>query len=332
MSTVPVVTKDVPFVPAWPNIRLYLGSNSLSVLPRNLFYIQNLTSLSLRNNNLTELPHAIGQLRNLNDLNIANNELRYLPIELLELLASPSDSSRLDKVQLHPNPYLQPLIDNMEDHIRPDRANAALYWGRSEIQFSDYSGRIYSDIDLDKLPGSSVVATSTSVSWPSKSRRPGQTDYPNISHVPSLVDIALRVCYDNPALPHLADMIQGHDRLKTLLAELAMSRELGPAQCDVCTRTLLKPRTKWLEWWIMSHGLVSNYRGDDPVWRDVAMNDGIRNELFVPFINRGCSWQCVPVDHTGDIWIGLKPLPNNSYVGGSMMRRGPHRASNEGDA
>ncbi|KAH7634381.1 hypothetical protein B0T09DRAFT_378274 [Sordaria sp. MPI-SDFR-AT-0083] len=105
LTPIPVVEKDVPFVPRDPVLKLFLGNNQLARFPSALLDFQHLTVLSLRNNRLTELPPAISKLKNLTTLNIANNRLRHLPGELINLMGC---ASGLHTLNIHPNPFFQP--------------------------------------------------------------------------------------------------------------------------------------------------------------------------------------------------------------------------------
>ncbi|CUA73594.1 Leucine-rich repeat-containing protein 7 [Rhizoctonia solani] len=79
-------------------VQLYLANNGISILPSELFQLNNLTLLSLRGNKLRSLPPAIGNLKSLCSLNIASNELTSLPSELSFL--------NLQALLVHPNPFL----------------------------------------------------------------------------------------------------------------------------------------------------------------------------------------------------------------------------------
>ncbi|EIN09397.1 hypothetical protein PUNSTDRAFT_142973 [Punctularia strigosozonata HHB-11173 SS5] len=69
--------------PDQQQIRLFLPHNSITMLPKELFELRNLTVLSLHHNSLIKLPPEIAKLVNLRDLNISYNKLEYLPSELL---------------------------------------------------------------------------------------------------------------------------------------------------------------------------------------------------------------------------------------------------------
>ena len=61
--------------------------------------------------------------------------------------------------------------------------------------------------------------------------------------------------------------------------------EEGERICSVCKRSYIIPRTEWVEFW---HKLPANLRSSE-VLTDISMD-----ELFLPFLRRGCSWRCVP--------------------------------------
>ncbi|KAI1658802.1 hypothetical protein F4813DRAFT_44854 [Daldinia decipiens] len=119
LDTVPPIAEDFPFQPKEPSISLYLSNNPLSRAPGAIFNLENLTILTLRNTNITELPPSIGKLRNLQTLNISLTRLRSLPGELLDLLRFPS---KLEILNIHPNPFYQP--DSLEsDFVTDDTWN-----------------------------------------------------------------------------------------------------------------------------------------------------------------------------------------------------------------
>ncbi|PIL25484.1 hypothetical protein GSI_13374 [Ganoderma sinense ZZ0214-1] len=82
------------------DIQIYLGNNSISKLPPELFRVNALTVLSLRSNDLTHVPPQIAHLKALQELNLAQNKLRWLPAEML--------SMRLTKLTVSGNPWLSP--------------------------------------------------------------------------------------------------------------------------------------------------------------------------------------------------------------------------------
>ncbi|KAI1211896.1 uncharacterized protein F4807DRAFT_380459 [Annulohypoxylon truncatum] len=109
-DTVPIIEEASPFESRRPFLEVYLSSNPLIRAPGALFNLEHLTVLSLRSTLITELPPSIGNLRNLQSLNLSLTRLRYLPWELLDLLKYPS---KLQNLNIHPNPFDRP------DHYEP---------------------------------------------------------------------------------------------------------------------------------------------------------------------------------------------------------------------
>ncbi|TCD60823.1 hypothetical protein EIP91_009426 [Steccherinum ochraceum] len=87
--------------PTLNEVQLYIANHSIRSLPTELFWLSNLTVLSLRGNKLTTLPPQIAtSLPHLRELNVSLNELEYLPSEILGL--------RLESLSVAGNPWLPP--------------------------------------------------------------------------------------------------------------------------------------------------------------------------------------------------------------------------------
>jgi hypothetical protein len=97
--------RDDDFHPLLPSLQLFLSGNFLSVLPSELFNLQNITVLSLRNNRLEALSPHISKLHNLVELNISQNRLRFLPWEFLNLIRG----GKLQSLTVFPNPLAKPF-------------------------------------------------------------------------------------------------------------------------------------------------------------------------------------------------------------------------------
>jgi hypothetical protein len=325
-TTIPLVTKGVPFEPKDPEIELYLSSNSLRALPRAMFDVSYLTTLSLRNNKLRELPPAIGQLRSLRDLNIAQNSLRFLPAELLDLVAD-IRTTRLLHLHVHPNPFLQPHMEEEPElgfeeitvdskPLQPGEAEAkqqpmvlhpAFFWARSPVQLSDVYGNIYSHFRLEDACSPVPVASDAKVSSCEQGQLRSSTALP--SRVPTLLDVALRTCHNSPSLSRLPVFLDDFPRLQTLVTALIPRREAGEMWCASCNRQLVNPKTRWLEWWALTkmqtRELSPQGGGVGPsntrIWRQTLLNSD-PDEKFVPFLRQGCTWKCLPKELAQGTW------------------------------
>lgn len=61
---------------------LEIAKTKLSILPMQISYIENLTSLLCHSNEITSVPAEIGKLTNLKNLDLSNNKITSLPEEL----------------------------------------------------------------------------------------------------------------------------------------------------------------------------------------------------------------------------------------------------------
>lgn len=77
---------------------LYLGGNRLKSVPAELSQLKNLTSLNLSDNELTILPSKLNMLKRLRTLSLHGNQLTTLPIELIKL--------NLEELSLRNNPLV----------------------------------------------------------------------------------------------------------------------------------------------------------------------------------------------------------------------------------
>ncbi|SPJ75237.1 uncharacterized protein FTOL_04968 [Fusarium torulosum] len=323
-ACIPIVTKDVAFEQKDPELKIYMAQNRLARVPGAIFDLTYLTILSLRHNKLTELPPAIAKLRHLKELNVSQNRLRHLPVELLDLFAS---DSKLDTLVVHPNPFWQPdqnleqtedQPDNMlfsytesEPLSAPHLVSRAL--GRTPLQLSDTTGRIFSSFkfptDHRKLilpvdDGEPEFSPSSSVSSMTESQR-----LEGASHVPSLLETALRACYSSTQLSEMPYYIpEGLNHLRKLLERAQRQKEAGGLTCSRCRKLMVIPTAEWVEWReVRTCKEIKQENSSVVRMTPLSMAEG---EKTVPFIHRGCSWRCGPGEIDKDNW----GLPNGNLV------------------
>ncbi|KAL0475279.1 hypothetical protein QR685DRAFT_512242 [Neurospora intermedia] len=285
LTPIPVVEKDVPFVPRDPSLKIFLGNNQLSRFPSALLDLQHLTVLSLRNNKLAELPPVIAKLKNLTTLNIANNRLRHLPGELIDLMESAIGFHTLN---IHPNPFFQPkdrryfLDDDLIQHkyeyrtrgsgihgflVDRDRGeNFTLYTtalrARTPVQFSNNAGHVLSKFifpeKTQRLTDSSKQLETEdfgSLAIPQTvkqhlgslgdSKRSFQPKGPS-----SLLATAMRVAARSKDAESLPDLLRSDgcpSHLANPLERAIVVDKMGGQHCTVCKRETLCPVTEWIE-------------------------------------------------------------------------------------
>lgn len=277
--------------------------------------------LSLRGNQFEELPPGIGKLATLKELNLSQNSLRCLPFEILELF---SDTSRLNSLSLHPNPFYQPEFppDLDEDkekkpeykiglgnrgRTRPRRGAVCCvspeqrrrswnsqwnvtYQARSEVRYLSINGTHLKGPNFSKKSTSIPVADVNEIPQPPTSRD-GQ-----ISRAPSLLEVALSACSRTAQLPTLPSYLPEDSPavLVELLAYAVDKKESGGSKCTICGRNFIVPRTEWIEWWEIAKVLDHNGMASAASPLRQMENERDVLESMVPLMRRGCSWLCVP--------------------------------------
>ncbi|UNI13656.1 hypothetical protein JDV02_000379 [Purpureocillium takamizusanense] len=306
---IPVVAKDVAFEQKDPELEMYLAMNRLRTLPGALFDLTHLTILSLRGNKLTELPPAICKLRNLRELNVSQNRLRHLPAELVDLLGP---DSKLRTLVLHPNSFYEPeepfsrssdTTQALEHHSQREGHSmphfASTHRGRSPLQVCDSRGEVLSGFRLpfDENVRMIAVDAGTHDDLPASSQgaAAARRDSSRPSVVPTLVEAALLSCSRSSQLADLEFYIpDGLPWLRQLLRRATLQREAGGLGCSRCRRPLVVPRLEWLEWRDLGTyepAAEGAGQGQRLTVRPLSMAE---HERAVPFIHRGCSWECGP--------------------------------------
>ena len=327
------MAKGVAFEQRNPSVKLYLGGNALRQFPQAIVNIEHLTVLSLRGNALTELPPALASLKHLQSLNVAQNLLRYLPGELLGLMER---GSRLREVLVHPNPFFQARKGlyycmgdgEYEKSFRPSpKPDLEESWegittrvaARTPVQFSDSTRIIHSTFQLPQLSMAAEIEVELENFWvvstpetaTASETRCGRESAP--AGAPSLLELVLRSAARFPDARSVVDAMDeaveeqflrpGH---KALLVRALELHQMGGQPCCVCGREgVLSPVTEWIEFrrLLSTKVHVTKDRSNaEEVSKPLS-----HNEMWVPFMRRGCSWKCIPIataapSHEKETW------------------------------
>ncbi|KAI9903548.1 hypothetical protein N3K66_000077 [Trichothecium roseum] len=299
----PLMAKDVFFEHREPQLKLYLGRNSLTRVPGATFDLAFLTDLSLRGNELTEIPPAIAKLQNLRSLNISQNQLQHLPSAALHLVRA---YSRLENLVLHPNPFIRPLViacsnfpnierpnHNVPPHLIPKWMTKHI--ARSPVQASSSTGHILSKFRLGQhkrvLPIFPYV----------KDHSPAEGGCA-LNKVPSLIEATLRAAYRSERLSELREhMPEDVGYLAGLLDQTEKQKFAGGQYCSSCGTHIIVPVLEWLEWRALQY--LSNGPRDARAYKPLSE---LENENPVPFLHKACSWACGP--STDDTLPGAKQV------------------------
>lgn len=279
LSPIPIVAEDVPFEHREPSIKLFIANNELTTVPGALFGLEHLTSLSLRANRLEELPDSIGNLKNLKELNVSQNRLKYLPSSLLNLLGPGSKITSLS-IQLNDfievDPSMLPVARVFDAETTSSSTVSAYYVDRSPVRTLHWTQE---SLRFDAAPAP-------------KTRTANQDgdsldrDEAAASRVPSLMELALKKCYQSTMLRQLPEylMDDSFENLRTLFGRLMAQREAGGVHCSTCGTLLVTPVIQWMEWWGVKY-------------QSGSLSQGVRHDPdVVPFLFVGCSTACGPRD------------------------------------
>jgi Leucine rich repeat len=303
-----------------------MANNFLTQFPISVIKIEHLTVLSLRGNRLEEISPSIGAMKNLQTLNIAQNSLRYLPGELLDLMRK---GTALRELQIHPNPFVQAEdnsfyrwgLHEYEEQTygpEPKKSPTQGYWvgltakmrARTPVQFSDSSRVVYSDFALlDTTFGSGPGKLRKEDLWElampkaadSRRRPPGTDRLLGSKGPPSLFELALRAAVQAPEADQLASMLTDDDlipdHLPSVMERAVHIHKQGGQKCCICGRETLNPMTEWIEFREIEIYTISSLMEVGDIRTEVTSSKPIAkksDELWVPFMRRGCSWVCVP--------------------------------------
>lgn len=280
-----MVAEGVPFEQREPNIKLFIANSGLVTVPGALFRLEHLTSLSLRGNRLAELPDSIGNLKNLRELNVAQNRLKYLPSSLLQLLGPASKLTCLsiqlnNFVEADPSLLSEARVFDAEFHS--PSIVSAYFVGRSPVRYLRWTAE---SLHFEDAPSPSTKTTGRAIDATTQCHGQGVA---SASRVPTLVELALRKCYQSSMLHQFPEYLAGDSlkHLRTLFRRLISQREAGGVHCSTCGTVLGTPAIQWLEWWGIKHNNVPG-----------ASSQEVQHDPdVIPFLFTGCSAGCGPRD------------------------------------
>lgn len=185
-----------------------------------------------------------------------------------------------------------------------------LLLARTPVQYSDSRGSVISRFRLpckrpdghaqsiDPKEDHHVTLQTESVCTLSVPHAPGRASGtpPKSSRVLSLFELALKsasraaqtwdlTAYLPPQAP--SHVLQSIERIAT---QSTLNGNLGTVPCSTCGRQIITPLTQWIEWWDIAKQEYKSWSGEVTV-EPLSMNV---NENAIPFLKRGCSWNCTP--------------------------------------
>ena len=265
-------SQDEDYDDIYRPIELYLAHNKLTVLPGELFELDQLTALSARANDLTEISPALSRLRRLKELNLSNNNLRWLPFEILELLAY-----RVESFSAALNPFIQPHDLNSDEDMLGNAPDSDAPYALCQTPVAYLSVRGSSVQGWTPAPSSNLKfqAQQTKMPEPPSNER---------TSVPSLIELALRSAYASTNLSQLPFILPTScpPAIIQLLKRTWHTKSYGGQKCTMCNQNYLIPRTEWVEWWRFRH-----YPHASVPYLGVTV---------FPLLRRGCSWACTPTE------------------------------------
>ena len=276
---------DAACAPLTPKLKIFLMNNRLASVPASLFDLSRLTVLSLRGNNLTELPSAIGRLRNLKELNLDGNPLRYLPYEVLHLF--PINGGCLEWLYL-PMSMLALGLPPTRDLARLPQYSSSdrfKFIGRTSPALYDLDGTVFQNSSIPPSQYSAANTTNYRAEYDdleiSASKLAAHTPV-GAQRVPSLFELALRICARSPLLPELAFMLP-QEAPKTVFSALDRAQKITQCEgiegsiCSVCGRPYIITRAEWIE-------VICN----------LGNGSGVNATCEpIPLLRQACSWGCV---------------------------------------
>ena len=296
---------------------LSLRNNKLTYIPPSIARLQHLRELNIACNRLRYLPWELLKLiGGEGDLN-TNGPLRsvtILPNPLFQALritqnsaeayVIPADGGKnMDKAQSFREimqstsdaaaskeaAWFEKLHQSYSDILhRQDESKPGSHvsWNTVKPIYMSSTPVIYFDVDGSPLDSNSFPApsriphTNHALLFTLHLDEDHRIMKPSASRVHSLFELATLRAQNVSTLPLLPEDIP-NTIFKTATT---IREEEGERRCSVCNRSYIIPRTEWVEFW---------HRVPVHVLTPERLTASGLDELFLPFLRRGCSWGCV---------------------------------------
>ncbi|RYP87832.1 hypothetical protein DL769_000424 [Monosporascus sp. CRB-8-3] len=308
---------------------LSLRNTQITELPPCIGNLRNLTDLNVSLNRLQYLP---GELLDLLQKpgKLTNLSVHPNPFCIPEKTPSPLPQPEAILDEYHagvktfhetvwPNGWIFRAWFDEKDGPRSDAEKSQVQdaerrrWqiravARSPVEYSDSRGMVLSQFRLptrettrpaSDQPSHVIVQTEDLKSTPTPLQDArGQATGPSISEgrVPSLFELALKACSRSGQLQDLPSYLPTHapPQFARVLNQLVTQGEdnanTGDVPCSICKRRVMMPTVAWIEWWHVTRTAALSKTSAIVV--DALSRD--ERESFVPFLRRGCDWNCVP--------------------------------------
>jgi hypothetical protein len=292
---------------------LSVRNNCLTSIPGSISQLVNLRELNLSNNRLRWLPwellSLLGPGKSLKAFFVSNNPL-YKGVDMSDILQSKRDwafplsrdsfqlaleaSAKGAKSGSESSVWLLKLMKsfwNLIDGNEEDPDQDTTLWeplAHNTIHVASTEVSLYYKDNSPSrpspghpLPPSSLPSNVTHIK---ASPNPAfKSPPPYVTCAPTLLELAIKSCAGHPGV-NISEMISylSPDTPEPLLRALRAADQAqseGGRVCNVCKRNYIIPRTEWIEFW---HWVPENAK---------VINE---DEMFWPFLRRGCSEVCVP--------------------------------------
>lgn len=296
---------------------LSLRNNQLTSIPSGIGKLTNLVELNLANNKLRWLPWEILKLlgpgKSLTKLHIRPNPF-FVGVKadvpfLTGKFTLPSESSAYEEKikslkddmdvynsnKSHPARWLCKLMEGIHQTIQqvdrdvlsthgpkclweePDRfASSCVYIASTSCWYLESDGMPTRTMKTF-APSRAPLTESYLLADPYQSQPKAAAQ----SRVPSLLELCMTQCAASPILRQLESLLPPDAPTPVLraLEETCVAVNDGGRICSVCSRSYQIPRVEWIEYW---HCIPRNASTLSP------------EDIFLPFLRRGCSFACVP--------------------------------------